>query len=148
MDEVIKQEFNKIWRKISELEKKNNKSIEEGIIKSASVSATLFDIEGESLTVLKVIGKNVKEKTQNIVLLTLLGYKEKFNKEKILASEIKRNVGINKIPIENFGTYVNELIPQSILRIGRAKSKQVTYKLTNFGSAKARELQKEIFKNE
>ena len=89
-----------------------------------------------------------EEKTQNIALLTLLGYKEKLNKEKVLASEIRRNVAINKIPIENFGTYVNELIPHSILRIGKAKSKQIAYKLTNFGNAKAKELQKEIFKNE
>ena len=148
MDEEIKQEFNKILQKISELEKKNNKTMEEEDINSSSISDALFDIEGELVTVLKVVGNNTEEKTQNIALLTLSGYKEKLNKEKVLASEIRRNVAINKIPVENFGTYVNELIPQSILRIGKAKSKQVTYKLTNFGSAKAKELRKEIFKDE
>lgn len=148
MDEETRQEFSKVWQKISELEKMNNKFVEEDVNTSLHVSDALFDIEGELLTVIKVSGNNTEEKTQNITLLTLLGYKERLNKEKVLASEIRRNVAINKIPIENFGTYVNELIPQSILRIGKAKSKQVAYKLTNFGNAKAKELQKEIFKDE
>lgn len=146
MDEEIRQEFEKIWKKIEELEKKNSKSLENTA--PSHISAALFDIEGESLTVLKVIGKKIEEKTQNVTLLTLWGYKEKLNKEKVLASEIKRNVAVNKIPVENFGTYVNELIPQSVLRIGKAKSKKMSYKLTAFGSAKAKELQKEILENE
>src|SRR3989344_2905275 len=135
MNEELRQELDKIWQKIAELEK-NNKLVVD-IDTPLSGSDSFFDVDGDILTVLKVVGNNTKEKTQNMALLTLLGYKEKLNKEKITASEIKKNVTINKIPVENFATYVNELIPQSILRDGKVGSKHVTYKLTNFGYAKA-----------
>ena len=147
MDEEIRQEFEKIWQKIFELEKKHKKVNEESS-EHIKYSETLFDIEGESLTVLNVIGDKIEEKAQNIALLTLLGYKEKLNTEKVLASEIRRNVAVNKIPVENFGTYINHLIPQSVIRIGKTRSNKVSYKLTAFGLAKAKELQKAIFKNE
>ena len=140
MNEELRQELDKIWQKIAELEKNNKLVVDKGMDTSLSGSDSFFDVDGDILTVLKVVGNNTKEKTQNMALLALLGYKEKLNKEKIMASEIKKNVAINKIPVENFATYVNELIPQSILRDGKIGSKHVTYKLTNFGYAKAKEL--------
>jgi len=147
MDEEIKREFDKVWQKIFELENRHKKINAE---KSDTIpySENLFDIEGESLTVLNFIGDKIEEKAQNIALLTLLGYREKLNMEKVLASEIRRNVAINKIPIENFATFINHLIPQSVLRVGKARSNKVSYKLTAFGLAKAKELKKTIIENE
>ena len=147
MNEEIRQEFNKIWQKISELEKESKKINDENSV-AMKFSENLFDIEGESLTVLHGIGEKIEEKAQNTALLTLLGYKEKLNTEKVLASEIRRNVAVNKIPVENFATYINHLIPQFIIRIGKARSNKVSYKLTAFGLSKAKELQKAIFENE
>ena len=147
MDEEIKREFDKIWQKIFELEKKHKK-INAQKPEPITYSENLFDIEGESLTVLNFIGDKIEEKAQNIALLTLLGYREKLSAEKVLASEIRRNVAINKVPVENFATFINHLIPQSVLRVGKARSNKVSYKLTAFGLSKAKELQKTILENE
>ncbi len=108
------------------------------------IKENIWDIEGNDLTITRIIGEKNEEKTQNTALLALLGYKEKFNQDKVLASELRRNVAINKIPIENFGTYINQLIPQSILRVGKIKSNKLAYKLTAFGYARAREILSKI----
>jgi hypothetical protein len=152
MEEEIKQEFDKIWSKICELEKGTKKpegtlAVSTGSLETGSPE-NLVDIEGDSLTLLKTLGEKTEEKTKNTALLTLFEYKEKLGKEKILASEIRRNVALNKIPLENFGTYLNNLIPQCILRVGKTRSKTALYKLTAFGYAKAKDIKKEILKNE
>lgn len=104
----------------------------------------IFDIEDEILTVVQIYGSNSKEKTQNISLLVLLGYKYFLNSEAVSAQEIRRNVGENGIPLENFATYLNELVPSSIRRKGKPKSPKTTYRLTIFGESKARELIRQL----
>lgn len=104
----------------------------------------MFDLEDEILTVIKVNGSNPKEKTQSVSLLTLLGYKYFINKAEVSAQEIRRNVAENAIPLENFATYLNELVPSLIRRKGKAKSPKTTYRLMVFGESKARELIKQL----
>ncbi len=98
----------------------------------------IFDIEDGLLTVVRVKGLNLKEKIQNVSLLTLLGYKSFLDKNEISSQEIKRNVGENGIPLENFATYLNELIPSSIRRKGKTRSTRTMYRLTVFGESEAR----------
>jgi len=107
----------------------------------------VFDVEGEVLTVLKCVGDKEKEKTQNIALLALLGYKFFIKKDGILSQEIRRNVAGNKIPLNNFATYLNELSPRSLLRKGEPKSPKTTYRLTHFGEATAKEILKTAIGN-
>ena len=104
----------------------------------------IFDIEDEVLTLVKIIGENPKEKTQNISLLVLLGYKYCFNKNEVLSQEIRRNVGENGVPLENFATYLNGLVPSMVRRKGKRKSPKTTYRLISSGEFRARELIKEI----
>lgn len=104
----------------------------------------IFDFEDETLTLLKVIGENPKERTQNTSLLVLLGYKYCLNKNEVLSQEIRRNVGENGIPLENFATYLNELVPSSVRRKGKRKSPKTTYRLMAFGESKAKELIKKL----
>jgi hypothetical protein len=104
----------------------------------------IFNFEDETLTLVKVIGANPKEKTKNVSLLVFLGYKYCFNKNEVLSQEIRRNVGENGIPLENFATYLNELIPSLVRKKGKPKSSKTTYRLTVFGESKARELIKKI----
>jgi len=104
----------------------------------------IYDIEKETLTVLKFAGEMNKEKTQNIALLTLLGYKYFFNQEELLSQEIRRNVAENGVALNNFATYLNELAPSLVRRKGEMKSPKTTYKLTVLGESKARELLKSI----
>lgn len=104
----------------------------------------IFDLEDEILTVIKVNGSNPKEKTQSVSLLTLLGYKYFINKAEVSAQEIRRNVAENAIPLENFATYLNELVPSLIRRKGKARSPKTTYRLMVFGESKAKELIKQL----
>jgi len=104
----------------------------------------IFDIEDKQLTVIKVVGEKEKDKTQNIALLVLLGYKYLFGKEEVLSQEIRRNVAENGIPLNNFATYLNEITPGLIRRKGKLRSPKTTYKLTILGESKARELVKAI----
>jgi len=108
----------------------------------------LFHIEKENiLTVIEPsekLGKNDKERTKNITLLTLLGYKYFFGKDEIFSQEIRRNVAENNVPLNNFGSYLNELVPSFIRRKGKLKSPKTTYKLTVLGKSKARELIKKL----
>ncbi|MDP2947368.1 MAG: hypothetical protein Q8N88_04595 [Nanoarchaeota archaeon] len=118
----------------------NKTKISEGKIKE------IFDFEGDVLTVVQIMGSNPKEKIQNVSLLSLLGYKYFFNSDAVSAQEIRRNVGENGIPLENFATYLNELVPSSIRRKGKLKSPKTTYRLTVFGEAKTKELIKRLAK--
>jgi septal ring factor EnvC (AmiA/AmiB activator) len=104
----------------------------------------LFDIENNALTLLKVVGKDDSEKTQKISLAVLLGYKYSLGNEKVLSKEIRRNVAENRVPVNNFATYLNEMIPSLIRRIGKLKSPKTTYKLTPLGEAEAKEILKKL----
>jgi len=106
----------------------------------------LFDTENHTLTLLKATGKDEAEKTKRISLIVLLGYKYFFCNEKVLSKEIRRNVAENRIPINNFATYLNEMIPSLIRRIGKLKSPMTAYKLTPLGEAEAKEIIKEMCK--
>ena len=104
----------------------------------------IFDFEDELLTVVQISGLNPKEKTQNISLLTLLGYKYFLDKNNVSAQEIRRNVGENGIPLENFATYLNELVPSSVRRKGKPRSPKTTYRLMIFGESEARRVLKQL----
>lgn len=104
----------------------------------------LFDVEDQTLTLLRVAGTDEGEKTQSVSLIVLLGYRYFFDKEEILSKEIRRNVAENRIPLNNFATYLNEIIPSLIRRKGKPKSPKTTYKLTVSGEVKAREKLKEL----
>lgn len=104
----------------------------------------IFDIENKQLTVIKVIGEKEKDKTQNIALLVLLGYKYLFGKEEVLSQEIRRNVAENGIPLNNFATHLNEITPYLVRRKGKPRSPKTTYKLTIIGELRARKLVKAI----
>ena len=132
------------------LEKRRAVGIKE-LVKKTGVSEEkikeLFDFEKDSLTVLTSLdklGKNDKERTKNITLLTLLGYKYFFGKDEIFSQEIRRNVAENNVPLNNFGSYLNELVPSFIRRKGKLKSPKTTYKSTVLGISKARELIKKL----
>lgn len=105
----------------------------------------VFDIEGNILTVIKYIGDKDRDKTQNISLLTMLGYKYFFQQEDVLSQEIRRNVAENNIALNNFGTYLNELSPSLLRKKGELRSPKTAYRLTVLGEAKAKELIKNIF---
>lgn len=104
----------------------------------------LFDVEDNTLTLLKVVGEDESEKTHNISLVVLLGYKYFFDQEEVLSREIKRNVAENGISLNNFATHLNVLIPSLIRRKGKPRSRTTTYKLTPLGKAKAREILKKL----
>jgi len=104
----------------------------------------LYDIEDSKLTLLKVIGEDEREKTRKISLGVLLGYKYLFSNEEILATELKRNVAENRVSLNNFATYLNEVIPSLIRRKGKPKSRKTTYRLTPLGEAEAREVLKKL----
>lgn len=106
----------------------------------------LFDTENHTITLLRITGKDEAEKTKRISLIVLLGYKYFFGNEKVLSKEIRRNVAENRIPINNFATYLNEMIPSLVRRIGKLKSPTTTYKLTPLGEAEAKEIIKEMCK--
>lgn len=104
----------------------------------------IFDLEGDSLTLLKIAGKDDREKTKDATLLVLLGYKYFFGKEEIFSKEIRRNVAEHRIPLNNFATYLNEITPSLIRRKGKGKSPSTTYKLQHLGEAEAKQLLKKI----
>ena len=104
----------------------------------------LFDIENNNLTLLKSIGEDERERTKKIALLVLLAYRYFFGNEQVLSKEIRRNVAENRVPVNNFATYLNELIPSLIRRMGKLKSPSTTYKLTPLGEAEAKERIKKL----
>jgi hypothetical protein len=104
----------------------------------------LYDIEDNKLTLLKVEGKDEREKTRKISLTVLSGYKYLLGNEEISATEIRRNVAENRVALNNFATYLNEIIPSLIRRKGKPKSPKTTYKLTPLGEAEAKEVLKKL----
>lgn len=113
---------------------------------SAEKLEGLFDTENGTLTLLKVVGEDEAERTKKISLVVLLGYKYLFGDETVPSTEIKRNVAENRIPVNNFATYLNEIIPSRVRRIGKPRSPKTTYKLTPLGEAEAKEVVKELCK--
>lgn len=146
------QELERLWHKLGE-EPKIHKigESEEGIkklVKKTGVTEEkimeIFDLEGDSLTLLKIIGENDKEKTKNATPIILLGYKYLFGKNELLTGEIKRNLAEHHVSPNNIPTYINEMIPSLLRRKGKFRSPKTTYRLTHLGEAEAKELIKEI----
>jgi hypothetical protein len=104
----------------------------------------LFDKENNTLTLVKIIGENVEEKTQKASLAILIGYKYFLGIKEVLAGELRRNVAESRIPVDNFATYLNKIIPSFIRRKGKPKSRKTTYKLTTYGEAEAKEVLKKL----
>jgi len=104
----------------------------------------IFDLEENILTVVESVGKDDKEKIKNISLLVLLGYKYFFKKNELFSQEIRRNVAENGVPLDNFASVLNEIMPSLIRRKGKTKSPKTTYRLTVLGESKARELIKQL----
>ena len=107
----------------------------------------IFDTEQDRLTLLKFVGVKDEDKTQNITLLTLLGYRYFFNTDEVSSQEIRRNVAENRVPLHNFATHLNGLVPTLIRRKGESKSPKTTYRLMIPGEVKARDLLKNILEN-
>src|SRR4030042_655394 len=61
----------------------------------------LFDIENDTLTLLKTLGEDEREKTKRISLTVLFGYKYSLGNERVLSKELKRNVAENRVPVNN-----------------------------------------------
>ena len=104
----------------------------------------LFDVEDNTLTVVKIAGEDDRDKTQKTSLAVLIGYKYILGIKEILASEIRRNVAENRVSINNFATYLNEIIPSLIRRKGKHRSPKTTYKLTTFGEVEAKAVLKKL----
>jgi predicted transcriptional regulator len=144
MDEETKKRFEAIEIRLGTLEMvpKNNSPVNE------SAYDNIFEEqEGKIIVTRTISGKNIREKTKDAALLSLIGYKQKLKETEISASKLRESVATLKIPLENFATYINDLIPQSIMKKAKGK-KNVFYKLTTFGEAKAKTLLKEITENE
>jgi hypothetical protein len=131
-------------QKVASLKGRGVEKLAEKVGTSAEKLEGLFDTENGTLTLLKVAGEDETERTKKISLVVLLGYKYFFDDEKVLSTEIKRNVAENRIPVNNFATYLNEMIPSRVRRIGKPRSPKTTYKLTPFGEAEAKEIAKEL----
>lgn len=104
----------------------------------------IFDLEQDSLTLVRVTGKDDREKTKNAALLVLLGYKYFLRVDNVLAQAIKKNVGGLRVPLDNFSTYLKDITPRFVIKKGKPRSPKTTYKLTVFGEAEARELLKKL----
>ena len=144
-EEEIMKRFDDLEKRVYQLE---NSSLKKSFNNKNDFGDCIFEEQDENIIVTKIIGNGIKEKTQNIVLLTLLGYKQKLNEVELRASKLRENVALHEVPLENFGTHVKGLIPQSILKKGKLGSNKITYKLTTFGEAKAQRLLREIGKND
>jgi len=134
--------FEAIEKRLDSLEKTPKEDFTSG------TNSEIFEEQDGKIFVTQITGESPKEKTKNIVLLSLLGYKQKINELDILSSKLRENVAMHEIPLENFGTWVKELIPQSIFKKGKKGSTKITYRLTTFGEAKAKRLLKGVVKNE
>ena len=130
----------------NEIKESGIKKLAEKVGANIEKLESLFDIENDTLTLLKVEGNDEADKTKKISLMVLLGYKYIFGTENVLSKEIRRNVAENRIPLNNFATYLNEMIPSLIRRIGKLKSKTTMYKLNPLGEAEAKEIVKQLCK--
>jgi len=143
-EQEINKRFEDIEKRLDLLEQVPKKELVIGTESSNSI----FEEQDGKIIITQTIGGKPKEKAKNIVLLSLLGYKQKLNELEVHTSKLRENVAIHQIPLENFGTWVNELSPQSIMKKGKKGSTKVTYKLTTFGEAKAKNLLRDILEDE
>jgi F0F1-type ATP synthase delta subunit len=140
----MNERFEAIEKRLDVLEK----LLKKPEIVQAVLTNGIFEENEGGIIVTQIIGDGPKEKAKNIVLLSLLGYKQKLGEIKVLASKLRENVALHQIPLENFATWVNELSPQSIIKEGKKGSTKTIYKLTTFGEAKAKNLLKSVLENE
>jgi len=143
-EKEIKIRVETIEKRLDALERILKKDLVVGV----EFSDTLFEEQDGKIIVTKIVGDKPKEKAKNIVILSLLGYKQKLGESEVHASKLRENVALHQIPLENFGTWVKELSPQLVIKKGKKGSTKVTYKLTTFGEAKAKNLLKEVTENE
>jgi hypothetical protein len=122
----------------------NIQKLAENIKVSPERIEELFDIENNTLTLLKIAGEDDEEKTQKASLAILIGYKYFLGTKEVLAREVRRNVAESRIPVNNFATYLNRIIPSLIRRKGKSRSPKTTYKLTPLGEAEARAVLKKL----
>jgi len=102
----------------------------------------IFDLEENSLTLVKVIGEDNEERTKSLTLLVLLGYKCFFDMNDVLSQEIRRNLAENRVSLSSYSYYLNAITPSFVRRKGKVKSPKTTYRLTTLGEAEAREVLK------
>lgn len=143
-EEQINKRFEEIEKRLDLIEQIPKKEM---VVRTESSDSIFEEHEGK-IVVTQIIGKKPKERAKNIVLLSLLGYKQKLGELEVHTSKLRENVAIHQIPLENFGTWVSELSPQSVIKKGKKGSTKVTYRLTTFGEAKTKNLLKEILENE
>ena len=105
-----------------------------------STLESIYSIYNQKLTLLKITGKDEKEKTQNTTLLVIIGYDYLLNIAEVLSQDIRRNVAEHGLSLSRFATHINEISPKQIKRIGKPKSPKTRYKLTIPGREKAKEL--------
>jgi len=96
------------------------------------------------ITIINSVGTYIKDKVQNIALLTLFGYKLFFGQEEVLSQEIRRNVTENKITLNNFAKHLDELSPKFLRKPRFLRGSETPYRLTRLGENKARDLIKKI----
>lgn len=101
---------------------------------------SIFDYNNQLLTLLQTLGKNDKEKTQNITLLIILGYDYLLGINQIKTKEIRRNVSEHGISLNNFATHLKEIMPLYISRIGKTTSPKSKYRLTTPGYKQAKKI--------
>ncbi|MFA5199362.1 MAG: hypothetical protein WC442_00425 [Candidatus Omnitrophota bacterium] len=104
------------------------------------VMSEIFDVEGDAVTVVSLVGNDEQEKTQNAALLVLYGYKYFKNQIEVSAQEIRRNLIENNISINNSATHLKEITPSLIRRKGVVKSPKTSYKLTLVGEGRVKNL--------
>ena len=121
---------------------KNVKRLAEKLSVSEDDINKIFDVEGESLTLTNVIGKDDREKIVNTTLLVLLGYKYFFGMNDLLSQEIRRNLAENRVSLSSYSFYLSAITPSLVRRKGKVRSPNTTYKLTTLGEAEAREVLK------
>ena len=129
---------------VAEAEEHSLEKLAEKVGTSTDKLQELLDIEDNALTLLRITGSDEGDRTKRISLVVLLSYRYVFGNDKVLSKEIRRNVAENRIPVNNFATYLNEMIPSLIRRIGKLKSPTTTYKLTPLGEAEAKTIVKEL----
>ena len=56
----------------------------------------IYDQDEDCITIINPVGKFIKDKIQNLALLTLFGYRLFFGQAEVPVQEIKRNVTENK----------------------------------------------------